>query len=357
MSRGLSKFDRGRVVAAFFSRTGIARLARHWRPSEACVLTFHGVRDGSDDDQLLDLDQHVTASLFQEVCDHLAAHYTVLPLSEIVAARTSGKSLPAKTVAITFDDGYASNHDLAFPVLKALGLPATIFATAGYLDRRISMWFHRIEMAFARTQAMHLELELNDTLVHWPLGSRHERATALGAITGQLKKLSDSEMLERLAEIETLLGVSPSIGSNLPPALRPMTWDQAREMQAGGLVEFGGHTDTHPILARCTEARQGKEIRLSRERLRDELGASPALFAYTNGKPGDFTAETQRLLKAEGFKAAFTMIEGFLLPGDDPLNLPRYGCPSSRDYLEAIISGSMARFQSLRRNLGLVCAA
>ncbi len=357
MRGGLSKLDRGQVVAAFFARTGIARLARQWRPSDACILTFHGVREGSDDDHLLDLDQHVHIALFKEVCAHLAANYTVLPLAEIVKARAGGQSLPAKTVAITFDDGYASNHDLAFPVLREHGLPATIFATAGYLDGRISMWFHRIEMAFARTQKAHLDTVINGTPVRFTLNTREERITALGAVTAQLKKLPTTDMLEELAAIENTLGVSPAKGAQLPPALRPMSWDQARAMRASGLIEFGGHTDTHPILARCTEAQQAEEIRLSRERLADELGAQPSTFAYTNGKAGDFTATTQRLLKEEGFTAAFTMLESFLLPGDDPLMLPRYGCPSSCDFLEAVVSGSMARFLSLRKNLGLVRAA
>src|SRR3569623_700572 len=109
-------FDRGRMAASFFAHTGIARLARHWRPSDACILTFHGVRDGSDNVELLDLDQHVTLELFSEVCAHLEAHYAVLPLREIVEARSAVKSLPARTVAITFDDGYVSNYTLAYPV-------------------------------------------------------------------------------------------------------------------------------------------------------------------------------------------------------------------------------------------------
>ena len=357
MSGGSLKLDPGRAVAAFFARTGIARLSRHWRPSDACVLTFHGVRDGSDDDQLLDLDQHITLSLFQEVCTYLAANYTVLPLSEIVDARMNGKSLPSQTVAITFDDGYDSNHLLAFPILKSLGLPATIFAAAGYLDQRITLWFHRVEMAFARTQAPHLEVDLPFGPVHLPLSNRAERSRALGTVTAHLKSLSASKMLTRLAEVETALGVTVPSAPELPPALRPMSWDTARAMQASGLIEFGGHTDTHPILSRCTDDQQGVEIRQSRVRLTDELGSPPTVFAYTNGKTGDFTPASQRMLKEEGFLAAFTMQEAFILPCDDAMALPRYGYPSSCDYLEAIVSGSMSRLESLRKNLGLVHAA
>jgi peptidoglycan/xylan/chitin deacetylase (PgdA/CDA1 family) len=353
----MHRLDPGQVIAAFFSRTGIARLARHWRPSDACVLTFHGVSNGSDNHQLLDLDQHVCIDLFTELCDHLKACYSVRPLSEIMEARQKGLSLPQNTVAITFDDGYSSNYLLAYPVLKERGLPATIFTAAGYLDGKVTMWFHRIELAFARTQVPHLDYILDGQTVRLPLTNREERSYALGRITYSLKRRPTSELLEALAKIESDLGVADIVGKDLPPTLQPMTWDAAREMRASGVIEFGGHTFSHPILARCTDDQQADEIRLSRERLAEEFGTAPKLFAYTNGKHGDFNATTQRLLKENGFEAAFTMLEAFLFDSDNEMALPRYGCPSSTDHLEALVSGSMAHFESLRKKLGLVRAA
>ena len=352
VNRRSCKIDPGRVVAAVFSRTGLARLSRQWRPSDACVLTFHGVSDGSCDDQLLDVDQHVHIQLFRDLCAHLASCYRVLPLSDIVAARQSGKSLPSGAVAITFDDGYASNYHLAYPVLKALGLPATIFAVAGYLDGDVAMWFHRIEMAFAKTQAPYLNFNLPGGLVRFELKERSQRTLALRTITASLKCLPSTELLSSLVMIERDLGVAEIVGKNYPTPLQPMTWDMARELEASGLIEMGGHTHSHPILSRCTDEQQAKEIRLSRERLTEELGRQPKTFAYTNGKDGDFNAASQRLLREEGFQAAFTMRENFLFPGENEMALPRFGCPSSPDYLEAIVSGSMTRFESLRKSLG-----
>lgn len=62
--------------------------------------------------------------------------YTVLPLSEIVAAFKNGKELPERTVAITLEGAFASAYGEAWPRLKAAGLPFTLFVGTAALDRR-----------------------------------------------------------------------------------------------------------------------------------------------------------------------------------------------------------------------------
>ena len=57
--------------------------------------------------------------------------YRVLGLDEFLHAHRCGQLPPARSVIITFDDGYADNADLAFPVLKQLNLPATVFIVSG----------------------------------------------------------------------------------------------------------------------------------------------------------------------------------------------------------------------------------
>jgi peptidoglycan/xylan/chitin deacetylase (PgdA/CDA1 family) len=63
--------------------------------------------------------------------DWLAEHCEVVPLAAIGAVNDSGRP----RVALTFDDGYADNHEHAFPQLAERSLPATFFVTAGFLER------------------------------------------------------------------------------------------------------------------------------------------------------------------------------------------------------------------------------
>lgn len=53
--------------------------------------------------------------------------YTAVHLSQLVDFVYNGTPLPEKPIVITFDDGYASNYQYAYPILKELDMKATIF--------------------------------------------------------------------------------------------------------------------------------------------------------------------------------------------------------------------------------------
>jgi peptidoglycan/xylan/chitin deacetylase (PgdA/CDA1 family) len=297
-----------------------------------------------DQPDLLDVEAHLPASFFQDICEHLAKHYRVVSAQDVVKAQRGEIALPARAVAITFDDGYASNYHLAFQVLKRLGLPATIFLTTGYLDGVALPWFVRLELALARSN----QPQLVWSSFHLPLGSREERRAAYGQLCASLKKRSQVEMSRGLDEIESALGVQVQPGDALPQALCPMTWDMAREMQASGLIELGGHTHTHPVLGRCEAALEAEEIQICAARMKAELGRQPRVFAYPNGMDGDFDEDTQRVLADAGFEAAFTMHAGFVHQHHEVMALPRYGSPESPLLLEAMVSGCMERLRQAR---------
>jgi len=285
------------------------------------VLTFHGLCEGSSATGVLDSSLHLPVSTFRAVCQHLKNAYKVMPLAEMIRQVNVGQTLPRGAVAITFDDGLSSNYHLGFPVLKELGLPATIFLATGFLDGTHHLWFQEVD-ALLKARGASTE-ELFQTL-------------------HRLKTLPDPEMHAEIAKLG-------SAGVDSPPDVTlPMTWEQAREMKASGLIDFGGHTHTHPILARCSVEQQAEEIRRCRDRITAELGSAPKLFAYTNGGPTDFTADTQRLLAEHGFEAAFTMMPARLTASSASHALPRYGNPTSVLEAKATASGAFEMVKQWR---------
>ena len=53
-------------------------------------------------------------------------------------------------IALTFDDGYRDNYEVAFPILKKFDVPFAIFITTGLIDRTFPMWWHVLEHVIDR---------------------------------------------------------------------------------------------------------------------------------------------------------------------------------------------------------------
>lgn len=322
----LPRYARQAAKSAALVACGMGSISRKRFAGRGCVLTFHGLRPGLRPAEVGDSSLHLPVSTFRAICADLAARSTVMSLRQMAAMCRAGEALPHDAVAITFDDGYASNHDLAFPILKEFGLPATVFLTTGFVDGEDMLWFQRVDRAFQDRSSM----ELEQALAH-------------------LKQLPDAQMREEVAALEARAGLTAPEPQDLPAIMRPLTWKQARAMRDSGLIEFGGHTHTHPILARCTEEAQRRQITQCRDRIQEELGERPTLFAFPNGGAEDYTETTTHLLAEAGFDTACTMISGHLTAESHPLELPRYGSPESRWETAATVSGAFELFKEWRQ--------
>jgi len=68
------------------------------------------------------------------------ASFTVIKLRDLVGRIHENRELPEKSVAITFDDGFQSVYDVALPVLKDYGYPATVFLVTSFCGKN-NRWF------------------------------------------------------------------------------------------------------------------------------------------------------------------------------------------------------------------------
>lgn len=350
MKATLSPSSRQKFKAAALVGSGISSLTKRRSAQEGSILTFHGLCAGTGDAKVLDWSLHLPVDIFRRVCGFLASNYHVVSIRELVAAIQKGDGLAPNTVLLTFDDGYASNYHLAFPILKEFNLPATVFVTTGFLDGTDRLWFQRLDLAFGSTAKPHLDWEFEYGKQRLPLASRTQRQNALVKLLPELKRMPDEDFLSEIDRIERLLEVTPLQPEELPAPMRPMTWDQAREMKASGLVEIGAHTHTHPILARCSATAVEAEITTCRDRIAAELGEAPLVFAYPNGGPGDYGKDCLDALKAAGFTAACSMLNARVTLESALLELPRYGTPESVWEAEATASGAFEAVKTWRKS-------
>ena len=106
-----------------------APLAAQSYTAEVPVLMYHHIDQEGNDSTAM------TPALFEAQIAALAqAGYTAVFPDDLAAYVNQGKALPDKPIVITFDDGYLSNYEYAWPILEKYGMVATIFmvgATTG----------------------------------------------------------------------------------------------------------------------------------------------------------------------------------------------------------------------------------
>lgn len=327
--------------------TGLSRFTRVRAARETTILAFHGLCE-SNDPQVLDASLHLPLNVFREVCAFLASNYRVIRLQDLVERLAAGQQPEPNTVVLTFDDGYASNFHLAWPVLREFHLPATIFLATGFVDGTEQLWFQRLDAALARTQRANLDWRTAHGNERLRLDGRGARLRVLKRLLLEWKRLPFENLQANLQSLEDALEVCSLPHEQLPASMRPMTWEQARQMQAHGLVDFGGHTHTHAILSRCRPEVVHREIHECRGRLLAELGHAPKLFAYPNGGAEDYQMTTMDALRKAGFQASCTMQHGRVAEGTPSMQLPRYGSPESVWEADATVSGAFEAFKTWR---------
>ncbi len=117
-------------------------------------------------------------------------HFNVIPLDEAIA-RLQSRTLPARSLAITFDDGYADNQQIAAPILRKLGLPATFFIATGYLDGG-RMFNDSIIAALRDCKRASLDLTELGLGIH-SLESLEQRRSAISALLPPVKILDPTQ--------------------------------------------------------------------------------------------------------------------------------------------------------------------
>ncbi|WP_420563192.1 polysaccharide deacetylase family protein [Thalassobaculum sp.] len=99
-----------------------------------------------------------------------------------------------------------------------------------------------------------------------------------------------------------------------------MTWDQIRELQAGGAT-IGSQTASHPHLPDLDDDTVKIELDRAASRLADELGQKPTLFAYPYGEYG---LRIEKIVAERGYVAAFGQQSGVVHATSDRYGLPRF---------------------------------
>jgi peptidoglycan/xylan/chitin deacetylase (PgdA/CDA1 family) len=300
-----------------------ASFGHHTRSSkepELLILMYHRILPADDPRALREEPgMMVTPDTFKLHLELVKQYFTIVDLSDWIELKNSGKSLPDKACAITFDDGWADNYQFAFPILQELQVPATIFLVADMIGTTQNFWPERLAIIMTAIATRfpqhwsHAELAWLQPDGQYQFNEVPPGSEEVSALIGTLKAYSDQEMHERLTHVEKVLQLDVSGDDVNDSPVSLLDWQQVDEMLASGLIKIGSHTCNHIRLNDSTPSEQlHDEIVNSKQVIEKHIGEknigeTAATFCYPNG---DHCPEAVALVE-QNYTAAVTTKSGW----------------------------------------------
>jgi len=259
------------------------------------IITYHRIANPADEPGMDPALVSATPQAFREQMVHLRRRYHPVGLSEVLDAFLHGAPLPPRAVHVTVDDAYRDFGEVAWPILKELGIPVTVFVPSAYPSQPAKhFWWDRLHQA-----------------------SRRRGRAADRNLRAALRALPHDETEQRVDRECQEAGV---VFDAPPERSSVLSWAELRELGKQG-VEFGAHTRCHVALTQVDEQRVREEIRGSLDEVKRELGYRAPTLAYPYGL---HNAMVRRVAREEGCALAFTVEDGLNQPGlADPMALRR----------------------------------
>lgn len=284
------------------------------------VLTYHRVAEPDDTPDLDPLLVSATPETFRRQMEHLRKRYRPVGLDQVVEASSEdGRPLPERAVHVTVDDAYRDFAEHAWPILRELGIPVTVFVPTAYPDHPLrTLWWDRLHRAAVRgtgdetwSRAMEAAKEAIDP-------ATLPRMNGQDDVRAMIRRLGHDDTERFVDSTCRVVGLDDDDGCPRPSAV--LSWDELRALSRDG-VRFGAHTRHHAALTKLDEARVRSEIRGSLEDLERELGVGSRPIAYPYGL---YDATVSRIAQEEGCTLGFTCDDGMNDLGQiDPFQLRR----------------------------------
>lgn len=315
-----------RLAKGVLIKSRAMRAAARFAPPAAAILMYHSIaEDPLQTAQTIGISQPLAG--FEAHIRTLAEQFNPVTVAQVEQFARERQPLPPRSVAVTFDDGFLDNYEIALPILNHYGVPATFYILVGAVDTGGWPWYCRIRHAFSTTST-----------AHWvgPHGRKHELVSAQDRMSASQiawdcgAKKAGQEQEDFVSRLEKSLEIDPlSRSKNLM-----MTWDQIRAVRRAGHI-IGAHTCTHPNLAFVSEVVAESEIVESKTRIEGVLGEPVEHFSYPHPALNpQWNQTTLEITRKAGFGSAALTRPGPVRQGDDALLFNRlYASNDLRDWL------------------------
>lgn len=261
-------------AAGVLSRTGMDRMLGSLAAARKAplVIGYHRVvEDFTQSAKTSIPSMLISRRMLEQQLDWIGRRFQFVSLDELGARLESNSGLEKRLAAVTFDDGYRDFYDLALPLLKKKGIPATVFVVTGLVGTRHLQVHDRLYLLLAKQY---------------------------GATRQLIEGLPQAEIERVIARLEA----ERPIPKETYRSFYSLTWEMLASILRAGM-SVGSHTRTHVLMTKEDETRKLEEAVGSRLDLERRLGIRIRHFAYPSGQ---FDSAAVNAVAVAGYRFAYT---------------------------------------------------
>lgn len=286
----------------FYSKV-INLLKRLPRQNKLIILNYHRIRPNdpqfatSFDDGIFT----VNADQFFRQIKWLKRHTRILSekdlIDQVITNKYNYRKFNSPSVVITFDDGYLDNYSIAYPMLRALQIPAIFFICTGMIWERKLRWWDILAYLIKKCRKSSIVVKDQEYML------QNNRLEIIADIQLQMKQFP-MEQIHNYIQL-----ISEACEINLPSEeiqdRELMTRNQIREM-ATHQMTIGSHTHTHQALSSLDDNMQQSEFIVSKQLLEQVISQPVKSISYPFGLYQYIPLSIQETARKCGYQLGFT---------------------------------------------------
>lgn len=287
------------ILAGIMEAVGALRLLEIVPKSNLFISNYHRIYDG----ELHTLfDRGVFAhskDAFYAQIKWIKKRFRILSEAEIIDIVEKKENITTQCCAITFDDGYKDNYDIAYPILKDLEVPAIFFIPIDAIESRKLGWWDLIAYLIGKTtketiKIHDFEMELKTE------GKREDSIRKVQRIFKDTPYEAVRNLVSELSEAAEVELPGDEIQTR-----ELMSWAEIQELSENNIA-IGSHTKSHRILAQLSREEQLDELAVSKAFLEEKIRKPVNTIAYPVGGANAYNEETKAIAQEAGYRAAFS---------------------------------------------------
>lgn len=260
------------------------------------IFMLHRVREERENQFAPNIDMSVSPIFLEKfVTNAQQSGYLFVGLDELSERLKHGSG--EKLLSLTFDDGYRDNFIVAYPILKSLGVPFTIYVTTSFPDGMAVLWWDALEQLIRDNT--HIVLADNRVLACCTTQEKLDSFVFLREMIMAFPSDNLGDRVNALFKYVCFDWQKLSVGEFI-------SWDDICNLARDPLATIGAHTLTHPDLSKLSLEEACFEMRDSREQIESRICGTVSHFCYPFGTRSEVGNREFELARKLGFHTATT---------------------------------------------------